>query len=187
MALQIRARGGPDLDSDGVRRSAPDRLCDSRAQGGSVLKTHADVAGRFQALAGDQNLASAMVSFILERLPAEGIQVLENIGCWLEKKHPLVPRAPHRRELGNWSYCTKPRIRSWQTHSRVKSPGVPRNTTRTPAFELDVRFREFLMRVVFQFFLAASVMAEYSSAKVYYVAPQGDDSKKGSVSAPSAR
>jgi hypothetical protein len=58
----------------------------------------------FQALASDQNLASAMISFVLERCRREGIQVLENIGCWLEKEQPLVPRAPHHRELGNWSY-----------------------------------------------------------------------------------
>jgi hypothetical protein len=58
----------------------------------------------FQALASDQNLASAMISFVLERCRRESIEVLENIGCWLEKEQPLVPRAPHRRELGHWSY-----------------------------------------------------------------------------------
>jgi len=58
----------------------------------------------FQALARDQNLASAMISFALERCRREGIQVLENIGCWLEKQQPLEPRPPHRRDLGNWSY-----------------------------------------------------------------------------------
>jgi len=58
----------------------------------------------FQALASDQNLASAMISCVLDRCRREGIQVLENIGCWLEKEQPFVPRAPYRRELGNWSY-----------------------------------------------------------------------------------
>ena len=58
----------------------------------------------FQALARDQNLASAMISFVLERCRREGIQVLENIGCWLEKQQHVEPRAPHHRDLGNWSY-----------------------------------------------------------------------------------
>ena len=58
----------------------------------------------FQALANDQDLASAMISRVLDRCRREGIQVLENIGCWLEKQQPHVPRAPHRRDLGNWSY-----------------------------------------------------------------------------------
>jgi len=58
----------------------------------------------FQTVASDQNLAAAMISFVLERCRREGIQVLENIGCWLEKEQPNVPRAPHRREMGNWSY-----------------------------------------------------------------------------------
>jgi len=67
----------------------------------------------FQAIVGDQNLASAMISFVLERCRREGIHVLENIGCWLEREHPLAPRAPHRRETGNWSYlyqATNPRL-----------------------------------------------------------------------------
>ena len=58
----------------------------------------------FQALASDQDLASAMISRVLDRCRREGIQVLENIGCWLENQQPDVPRAPHRRDLGNWSY-----------------------------------------------------------------------------------
>jgi hypothetical protein len=58
----------------------------------------------FQALANDQDLASAMISRVLDRCRREGIQVLENIGCWLEKQQPHEPRAPHRRDLGNWSY-----------------------------------------------------------------------------------
>jgi len=58
----------------------------------------------FQALASDPNLPSAMISLVLERCRREGIQVLENMGCWLEKEQPSVGRAPHRRDLGNWSY-----------------------------------------------------------------------------------
>lgn len=58
----------------------------------------------FQTVVSDQNLAAAMISFVLERCRREGIQVLENIGCWLEKEQPRVPRAPHRREMGNWTY-----------------------------------------------------------------------------------
>jgi hypothetical protein len=58
----------------------------------------------FQTLARDQDLTSAMISCILERCRRECIHVLENVGCWLEKLHPLVHRAPHRRDLGNWCY-----------------------------------------------------------------------------------
>jgi hypothetical protein len=58
----------------------------------------------FQTLTTDQNLASAMIYFLLDRCRREGIQVLENIGCWLEKEQPLVPRAPYHRQLKNWCY-----------------------------------------------------------------------------------
>jgi hypothetical protein len=40
------------------------------------------------------------------------------------------------------------------------------------------------MRVLLQFVLAVYVMAGYSNATVYYVDAQGDDSRKGSASAP---
>jgi hypothetical protein len=58
----------------------------------------------FQTLTTDQNLASAMISFALDRCRREGIHVLENIGCWFEKEHALVPRAPYHRQLENWYY-----------------------------------------------------------------------------------
>jgi hypothetical protein len=58
----------------------------------------------FQALTRDAQLASAMISSVLERCRREGIQVLENAGCWLEKRQPLMNRAPYRRDLGNWCY-----------------------------------------------------------------------------------
>jgi hypothetical protein len=58
----------------------------------------------FQTLTTDQNLASAMISFALDRCRREGIQVMENMGCWFEKEHAAVPRAPHRRKLENWTY-----------------------------------------------------------------------------------
>jgi len=58
----------------------------------------------FQTVATDQNLASAMISLVLDRCRREGIHVLENNGCWLEQEQPRVPPAPYRRELGGWSY-----------------------------------------------------------------------------------
>ena len=58
----------------------------------------------FQSLDKDQDLTSAMFSYVLERCRRERIHVLENVGCWLEKRQPLVHRAPHRRALGNWCY-----------------------------------------------------------------------------------
>ncbi len=45
-----------------------------------------------------------MISCILERCRRERIHVLENVGCWLEKRQPLAHRAPHRRDLRNWCY-----------------------------------------------------------------------------------
>ena len=66
----------------------------------------------FQALAKDRGLASAMVSCILERCRREGIAVLENVGCWLEKKQPLTNGAPYRRDLGNWCYLYHARNRN---------------------------------------------------------------------------
>jgi hypothetical protein len=58
----------------------------------------------FQTLDSDRVLTSAMISCILERCRREYIHVLENFGCWLEKRQPLVHRAPHCRDLGTWCY-----------------------------------------------------------------------------------
>ncbi len=58
----------------------------------------------FQTLAKDPNLVSAMISYALERCRQENVHVLDNVGCWLEEKQPLVRRASHRRDMGAWGY-----------------------------------------------------------------------------------
>jgi len=56
----------------------------------------------YRALDDDQSLAAAMLSCAWQRCRSEGIDVLENSGCWLEKK--LIERAPHRRVFGSWCF-----------------------------------------------------------------------------------
>jgi hypothetical protein len=58
----------------------------------------------FQTLSKDRDLGSAMIASVLERCRGECVNVLENVGCWLDKSQPLVHRAPHRRRLGHWCY-----------------------------------------------------------------------------------
>ena len=58
----------------------------------------------FQTLSADRDLVTAMFSEALERCRRERVLILENIGCWLEAKQPLVHKPRFRRSLGNWSY-----------------------------------------------------------------------------------
>jgi hypothetical protein len=58
----------------------------------------------FQTLADDKNLTSAMMFFALDRCRAEGIHIVENFGCWLEKEQRVVPRATYHRTLAAWTY-----------------------------------------------------------------------------------
>ena len=58
----------------------------------------------FQTVTNNRNLASGMISFALDRCRREGIHLMENLGCWLEKEQPLVRRAPYHRRLKNWCY-----------------------------------------------------------------------------------
>ena len=58
----------------------------------------------FQTLVDDKNLTSAMISLALDRCRAEGIHMMENFGCWLEKEQCVVPRATYHRTLTNWTY-----------------------------------------------------------------------------------
>ena len=55
-----------------------------------------------QILSKDPKLCLAMVDVVLERCREEGIHLLENVGCWIEKSYPV--RAPYRRNLEAWSY-----------------------------------------------------------------------------------
>jgi hypothetical protein len=58
----------------------------------------------FQTLAADRDLVTAMFSAALERCRRERVLILENIGCWLEAKQPIVHKPRFRRSLGNWGY-----------------------------------------------------------------------------------
>ncbi len=58
----------------------------------------------FQTLRNDPDLVAAMLSFAFERCRQENVEVLENMGCWLEATQPLAERPPLHRHLGNWSY-----------------------------------------------------------------------------------
>ena len=69
----------------------------------------------FQTLSRDADLCSAMVQFALNRCRREGIHVLENAGCWLDKLQPIQP-PPHRRSLETWCYLY-----------RVTNPELERN------------------------------------------------------------
>jgi len=60
----------------------------------------------FQMLSNDPALCSAMIQCALDRCRTEGIPVLENTGCWLEKLLP-VDSPPHRRNLDVWCYLYK--------------------------------------------------------------------------------
>ena len=55
-----------------------------------------------QILSRDSALCLAMVDAILKRCRREGIHLVENAGCWIEKTYPV--RAPYWRNLEAWSY-----------------------------------------------------------------------------------
>ena len=56
-----------------------------------------------QTLSKDSELCLAMMQCILARCRRENIQVLENMGCWMEKLQP-IPHPPHSRNLETWCY-----------------------------------------------------------------------------------
>jgi len=62
----------------------------------------------FQTLGRDPELSSAMISTALDRCRREGIHVLENVGCWIEKLQPIMIRPSNHRALGSWCYLYKP-------------------------------------------------------------------------------
>jgi hypothetical protein len=58
----------------------------------------------FQTLVADRDLVAAMISSAVERYREERVPVMENVGCWLEARQPLMKRPRFRRVLGSWSY-----------------------------------------------------------------------------------
>jgi hypothetical protein len=58
----------------------------------------------FQSLDDDRALVSDMISSALEHCRCEQIQIVENMGCWLEAKYPGFKRPRFRRALGSWGY-----------------------------------------------------------------------------------
>jgi hypothetical protein len=61
----------------------------------------------FQALRGSENALLSAMGWMLRRCRAEGIHILENVGCWLER--PGLPRlaAPYSRSLSSFIYYYK--------------------------------------------------------------------------------
>ena len=57
----------------------------------------------FQTLVNDPNLSQGMIHQALARCRREGVHILENMGCWLEKLQP-VPAPPYSRSLETWCY-----------------------------------------------------------------------------------
>jgi len=57
----------------------------------------------FQTLAKDPDLSRSMVDCALARCRRDGVQILENMGCWLDKLQQ-IPTPPHKRRLETWSY-----------------------------------------------------------------------------------
>jgi len=57
----------------------------------------------FQTLAKDPDLSRSMVDCALARCRRDGVQILENMGCWLDKLQQ-IPTPPHKRPLETWSY-----------------------------------------------------------------------------------
>ena len=55
-----------------------------------------------QILSKDATLCEAMIDMILRRCRREGVPLLENVGCWMEKSYPIEP--PYHRRLEAWSY-----------------------------------------------------------------------------------
>ena len=57
----------------------------------------------FQTVVKDPDLSRSMIDHTLARCRCEGVHVLENMGCWLDKLQPVKP-APHNRSLETWCY-----------------------------------------------------------------------------------
>ena len=57
-----------------------------------------------QALRDEPGLVAAMMIEARRRLRLENVQILENLGCWLEATHPRFGGLRIRRRLGHWSY-----------------------------------------------------------------------------------
>ncbi len=58
----------------------------------------------FQSLDGRPDLLQPLIAWAIERCSAEGIQVLEATGRWLEKSELISSIAPYRRKLPTWTY-----------------------------------------------------------------------------------
>lgn len=68
----------------------------------------------FQSLETDPSLSRSMLEHARARCSREGIHILENMGCWLEKLQPVRP-PPYSRNLDTWCYlyrATNPELGS---------------------------------------------------------------------------
>jgi hypothetical protein len=78
----------------------------------------------FQALRSDAALCSSMIYVLLQRCRREGIHILENIGCWMEKLQP-ARNAPYRRHLGSWCYLYRIKNESLERSLRRAASWYP--------------------------------------------------------------
>lgn len=58
----------------------------------------------FQSIEPDEPLLSGLVRVVLERMRAEGLDLLEHVGCGLPKMAAVDRYAPYRRKLPSWQY-----------------------------------------------------------------------------------
>jgi len=61
----------------------------------------------FQALKGCQDVLPSVLMRMLQMCRQEGIHILENLGCWLDRPDLPRMRSPYRRSLGAWLFYYK--------------------------------------------------------------------------------
>jgi hypothetical protein len=73
----------------------------------------------FQTVVTDPALSQGMIDHALSRCHREGVHILENMGCWLEKLQP-VSHPPYHRSLETWCYLF--RVANPQLQDDLRSP-----------------------------------------------------------------
>lgn len=76
----------------------------------------------FQALRGFEGLLRPALGWMLDKCRREGIHLLENTGCWLERFKVSGTTPRHRRRLRSWQFCYKTRDR--ELFKQLQDPNV---------------------------------------------------------------
>jgi hypothetical protein len=63
----------------------------------------------FQALAGYEGLFHAALDSMLRKCRHEGVHIVENVGCWLERSALPAVKAPYHRKMKSWLFYYKAR------------------------------------------------------------------------------